>query len=390
MIENPENSLSNVTGTANATSAFVYDGDGNRVKSTINTTTTAFIGNHTEWDVASSSLTRYYFAGSTRVAMRKNNAVYYLLSDHLGSTSLTTDQNGQNPVKQYYLPWGEVRYTDGNLQTKYTYTGQYSNVGEFGLMYYNARYYDPLLSRFSSADTIVPQPGNPLDWDRYSYVHNSPTNKADPSGHMPIQGCGDEGKSACTPTQQEIQNWEIFQYESGEIGCQECSLIEQLSPDGRKDSFVFAFGFPSSLYARNRDGMKIPTTIYWGLSIVNDNKGGIQLYSETLDIEFTPRLEPLPGEQANPSDLLGAGVSFTKGLIWQEDFITEDYLGEATSWGGSLDIVTVDYYESFPENKLRGLDIGFSAGFPVSGWRISTFARPITIRIDLTFWSKDY
>jgi len=99
MIENLENRLTNVTGTASATSVFVYDGDGNRVKSTINTTipvTTAFIGNHTEWDVASSSLTRYYYAGSTRVAMRKNNTVYYLLSDHLGSTSLTTDENGRS------------------------------------------------------------------------------------------------------------------------------------------------------------------------------------------------------------------------------------------------------------------------------------------------------
>ena len=171
---------------ARPSATFVYDGDGNRVKSTINTTipvTTAFIGNHTEWDVASSSLTRYYYAGSTRVAMRKNNTVYYLLSDHLGSTSLTTDENGQNPVKQYYLPWGEVRYTSGGLQTKYTYTGQYSNVTDFGLMYYNARWYDPLLSRFSSADTIVPQPGNPLDWDRYSYVRNNPINYSDPSGH---------------------------------------------------------------------------------------------------------------------------------------------------------------------------------------------------------------
>ncbi len=87
--------------------------------------TTAFIGNHTEWEVGSGNMTRYYYAGSTRVAMRKNNTVYYLLSNHLGSTSLTTDENGQNPVKQYYLPWGEVRYADGTLQTKYTYTGQF-------------------------------------------------------------------------------------------------------------------------------------------------------------------------------------------------------------------------------------------------------------------------
>jgi hypothetical protein len=129
--------------TGNINISFVYDSDGNRVKSTINGVTTAFIGNLTEWDVASNSMTRYYYAGSSRIAMRKNNTVYYLLSDHLGSTSLTTDQNGQSLGKQYYLPWGEVRYTDGTLQTKYTYTGQYSNVTDFGLMYYNARWYDP-------------------------------------------------------------------------------------------------------------------------------------------------------------------------------------------------------------------------------------------------------
>jgi RHS repeat-associated protein len=163
------------------------------VKSTINGVTTAFIGNHTEWDVASSSLTRYYYAGSTRIAMRKNNTVYYLLSDHFGSTSVTTDQNGQNPVKQYYLPWGEVRYSSGSLQTKYTYTGQYSNVTDFGLMYYNARYYDPLLSRFSSADTIIPQPGKPLDWDRYAYVNNNPIRNIDPSGHITQEEDQDAG-----------------------------------------------------------------------------------------------------------------------------------------------------------------------------------------------------
>lgn len=49
---------------------------------------------------------------------------------------------GQSLGSQYYLPWGEARYSSGSLQTKYTYTGQYSNVADFGLMYYNARWYD--------------------------------------------------------------------------------------------------------------------------------------------------------------------------------------------------------------------------------------------------------
>ena len=136
--------------------------------------------------------------------------------------------------------------------------------------------------------------------------------------------------------------------------------------------------------------MKIPTVLYWGLSIVYDHTGGVQLYSETLAIDFKPRLELLSGEQANPSELFGAGFSLTKGLIWKDDFSTVDYYGPATAWGGSIDIITSDYYESFPEKTLKGLDIGLSAGSPVSVYRISTFAHRITKRFDITFWSNKY
>ena len=51
-------------------------------------------------------------------------------------------------------------------------------------MFYNARYYDPLLRRFISPDTIVPDPGNPQDLNRYSYVRNNPVMMADPTGHF--------------------------------------------------------------------------------------------------------------------------------------------------------------------------------------------------------------
>jgi len=197
MVTIVKHQLTSVTVTLSAT--FVYDGDGNRVKSTIGTITTAFVGNHTEWEVASSSLTRYYYAGSTRVAMRKNNTVYYVLGDHLGSTSVTTDQNGQNPAKQLYAPWGEVRYSSGSLQTKYTYTGQYSNVGDFGLMYYNARWYDSALSRWTQPDSIVPDPYNPMDWDKFTYARNNPVNNIDPTGHMVVSDTRENGCSGFGP-----------------------------------------------------------------------------------------------------------------------------------------------------------------------------------------------
>ena len=53
------------------------------------------------------------------------------------------------------------------------------------LMDYNAREYSPLLGRFLSADTIVPNPGSSQSLNRYSYVENSPMKYYDPSGHAP-------------------------------------------------------------------------------------------------------------------------------------------------------------------------------------------------------------
>ena len=71
---------------------FTYDGDGKRVKSVEGGVTILFVGGH--YEVKGSEITKYYFAGATRVAMRKytipqSMTVEYILGDHLGSTSLT-------------------------------------------------------------------------------------------------------------------------------------------------------------------------------------------------------------------------------------------------------------------------------------------------------------
>lgn len=104
-------------------------------------------------------------------------------------TSITTDVDGAETSELRYSPWGEIRYfwTTGLTTTpayglvKYQYTGQYSYDVEFGLLFYNARWYDPSLGRFAQADTIVP--GGTQGLDRYAYVNNAPINYVDPSGH---------------------------------------------------------------------------------------------------------------------------------------------------------------------------------------------------------------
>ena len=57
------------------------------------------------------------------------------------------------------------------------------------LLCYHARYYDPGVARFVSADSIIPGQSdkagtpNPQDLNRYSYGENNPVKNTDPTGH---------------------------------------------------------------------------------------------------------------------------------------------------------------------------------------------------------------
>jgi RHS repeat-associated protein len=129
----------------------------------------------------------YYSAGAQLIAMRQytsptSSVLYYLHSDHLGSTSLTTNGSGSVIARQLYDAWGNVRFASGKMPTDSGYTGQW--LDSTGLMYYRARYYASSLGRFVSADTIVPDGKNPQQFNRYAYTLNNPINFTDPSGHF--------------------------------------------------------------------------------------------------------------------------------------------------------------------------------------------------------------
>ncbi|MCB0002789.1 MAG: RHS repeat-associated core domain-containing protein [Anaerolineae bacterium] len=83
-------------------------------------------------------------------------------------------------------PWREKRVSTGTTLTTWRFTGQREDCRRraIGLYFYNARYYDPLLGRFTQPDTIVPNPGDPQALNRYSYVGNRPTVFVDPTGRF--------------------------------------------------------------------------------------------------------------------------------------------------------------------------------------------------------------
>jgi RHS repeat-associated protein len=201
-----ENRMVAVSGSA--TASFVYDGDGNRVQSTVGGVTTVHLGAYFEWTGSTSTMKKYYSAGGARVAVRTGaSTLNFMLTDHLGSTSVTTDSIGAFGSENRYKAWGELRYASGTLPTKFTYTGQYSNVADFGLMYYGARWYDSSLSRFAQADTIVPGAGNPQAWDRYAYTNNNPIKFIDPTGHTSACAGPNADSTECQHVNSKYNRW---------------------------------------------------------------------------------------------------------------------------------------------------------------------------------------
>jgi RHS repeat-associated protein len=88
-----------------------------------------------------------------------------------------------------YKAWGEVRYASGDSHTDKTYTGQRSYTDDFGLMFYNARWYDSSIGHFAQADNIEVKAGDTQSLDRFAYVINNPINGTDPTGHKQV--CSD-------------------------------------------------------------------------------------------------------------------------------------------------------------------------------------------------------
>ena len=65
---------------------FTYDGNGQRVKSVVGGDTIYFAGGHYEFNDTTNEVTKYYFSGASRIAVRKCNtirrssSVWYTLS----------------------------------------------------------------------------------------------------------------------------------------------------------------------------------------------------------------------------------------------------------------------------------------------------------------------
>jgi RHS repeat-associated protein len=148
----------------------------------------------------------YSFAGSP-VAMRvgsqvnmgaspKVTGISYVFSDAQGSvrgamsdartTTFAPSVSGATYQHMAYLPFGQTRGTDELTAYDKGWLGQVADgsttaSSSTGLVYLNARYYDPAASRFVSPDPVV-KPSDPRTLDAYVYGANNPASFTDASG----------------------------------------------------------------------------------------------------------------------------------------------------------------------------------------------------------------
>lgn len=114
--------------------------------------------------------------------------VLYFHQNNINSTLYVTDAQGRPVSRMVYTPYGSTyqQSAGGADHFRYKFAGKELDEAD-GLYYFNARYYDPSIGRFTTADTELGGLAFKTDvLNRYAYTLNNPVVYSDPSGHSAV------------------------------------------------------------------------------------------------------------------------------------------------------------------------------------------------------------
>ena len=193
---------------------YVYGEDNQRAVKTSDMGETLYFNNFWTWSnntapYNGSRTAKHIFLNNERIVTKLNSAnnptyseesasTYYYHSDHLGSASLITDNDGREYESIEYTPYGEVWIdkASATFKTSYRFTGKERDE-ETGLYYFGERYLDAKVSRWLSCDPALGEymagtsAGcggifNSVNLNLYHYGGNNAPRYVDPDGRMDI------------------------------------------------------------------------------------------------------------------------------------------------------------------------------------------------------------
>ncbi len=119
-------------------------------------------------------------------------SIIYHYADHLTGSNVDTDDAGNIIQLLDYYPYGDVRLDEqsSSYENDYKFTGKEKDE-DTGLYYYEARYYDSGIGRFTAIDPMAklsPETflKDPQQLNSYTYVRNNPLGAIDPDGLLTI------------------------------------------------------------------------------------------------------------------------------------------------------------------------------------------------------------
>jgi RHS repeat-associated protein len=177
--------------TSNAAAHFSYDAQGRRISRTVNNATTHFVyeGQQSLGELRAATtpgqpdsfeplLTGLQL--DEVIARYTNQGDITYLTDALNTVLSQTNVNQDSVTEYAYSAYGESQLTTGASQgNSSTYTAREDDGT--GLMFYRARYFDPVMKRFVSEDPMGFDGGNNF----YLYAASAPTLYFDPTGNVP-------------------------------------------------------------------------------------------------------------------------------------------------------------------------------------------------------------
>ena len=118
--------------------------------------------------------------------------VTYVYTDPQGTPLAEADANSNITATYDYAPYGSIAL--GTAPNGPGYTG-HVNDPDTGLVYMQARYYDPAVGRFLSIDPASLSAGNAFGFNRYAYANNNPVANIDKDGKQTVPLANELGTS---------------------------------------------------------------------------------------------------------------------------------------------------------------------------------------------------